>query len=299
MGATGCGKSALALGLAQQFSTTIISCDSMQLYCGLDIGTAKPSAQEQQQASHALIDVVTLPASADAVWWAERARVVIADCNSQGKMPLIVGGTGMYLRALLQGFAAIPPENPAVRQRLGQCQQKHGIGYLYRMLQRVDPPLAARLSAQDSQRIMRALTVALSSHRPLSYWQQQQPDTPAIICPVFLLEMARSALYLRLQTRFDAMMAQGWLQEAVWLQQQDLPADHPVVRAVGYRQLLAHLEGETTLDAAIEKGLIATRHYAKRQQTWFRHQSADAVCGDAAALREAIEHYYGGLHGTD
>ncbi|MDX8413184.1 MAG: tRNA (adenosine(37)-N6)-dimethylallyltransferase MiaA [Mariprofundales bacterium] len=288
MGATGCGKSALALTLAQQFSATIISCDSMQLYCGLDIGTAKPSKQEQQQATHALIDAVTLPASADAVWWAKRARAVIADCNHQGETPLIVGGTGMYLRALLQGFAEIPPENPAIRQRLNQCHQQRGIAYLYRMLQRVDPPLAARLSAQDSQRIMRALTVALSSHQPLSHWQQHRPEMAEIACPVFVLEMERTALYLRLQARFDAMMAQGWLQEAAWLKTQHLSADHPAMRAVGYRQLLAHLDGEITRDAAIAAGLIATRHYAKRQQTWFRHQCADASRGDAVVLQKSI-----------
>jgi len=292
MGATGCGKSALALALAQRFSTTIISCDSMQLYCGLDIGTAKPTQQDQQQVRHALIDVVTLPSSADAVWWATQARAVIAACNREGKVPLIVGGTGMYLRALLHGFSAIPPEDPTLRQRIVQCHQQHGIAYLYRMLCRVDPVVAARLAAHDSQRIMRALTVAFSSHRPLSHWQQFQPTIAEIICPLLVLQMERSSLYSRLDQRFHAMMEQGWLQEVAWLQQQHPAADHPAMRAVGYRQLLAHLAGELTLDAAMEQAIIATRHYAKRQQTWFRHQCKDATCGDAAALHEAILRFY-------
>jgi len=288
MGATGSGKSALALELAQQVDATIIACDSMQLYRGLDIGTAKPSLHEQQLVSHALIDVVTLPASADAVWWATRAKQVIAACNSQGKMALIVGGTGMYLRALLQGFAAIPPENRAIRQRIEQLRQQHNTPYLHRLLKRIDPVLADRLSPQDSQRIVRALVVAFSSGKPLSYWQQQHPKVANIACPVFVLEMVRSDLYPRLNQRFHAMMAQGWLQEVHWLQQQQLDANHPAMRAVGYRQLLDYLRGACEKEAAVEAGIVATRHYAKRQQTWFRHQCPDAVHGDTDKIRKAI-----------
>jgi len=294
MGATGSGKSALALTLAQQFGTTIIACDSMQLYRGLDIGTAKPTPQEQQQIPHTLIDVVTLPASADAVWWAQRARIVIAECNRQGKMPLIVGGTGMYLRALLQGFSDIPPEKSQIRQRIDQCQRLHGTAYLYRMLGRVDPVIATRLSPHDSQRIVRALAVAFSSRKPLSYWQQHKPDIADIVCPVFVLEVARSQLYPCLDQRFHAMVEQGWLQEVHWLQQQYPEAGHPAMRAVGYRQLLHYLDGESTLDAAIETGKTATRHYAKRQQTWFRHQCADATSGGGTVLQAAIGAYFQG-----
>ena len=288
MGATGSGKSALALELARRFDATIIACDSMQLYRGLDIGTAKPSKEEQRQVAHALIDVVTLPASGDAVWWAGQARRAIADCNRRGVPALIVGGTGMYLRALLQGLAPIPPENPTIRRRVDALRTRCGTPYLHRILRRVDPPLAARLAPHDSQRIARALAVRFSSGRPLSYWQQQRPEAPAIRCPLFVLEMGREALYPRLAARFHAMMEAGWLDEVRWLKGRNLPTDHPAVRAVGYRQLLAHLDGAMTLDEAVERGIVATRHYAKRQQTWFRHQCPDAVHGDAEALRAAI-----------
>ncbi|MDQ6964087.1 MAG: tRNA (adenosine(37)-N6)-dimethylallyltransferase MiaA [Mariprofundales bacterium] len=288
MGATGCGKSALALALAQQFSTTIISCDSMQLYCGLDIGTAKPDTADRQRVEHAMIDVVTLPDSADAMWWAEQARMVIAACNREGRVPIVVGGTGLYLRALVEGFAPIPPEDPVIRERICRCRERSGLPYLYRMLCRVDPPLAARLPSQDNQRIVRALVVAFSSHKPLSWWQQQPAVAADISCPIFVLEMERSQLYQRLEQRFKVMIAQGWLQEVEWLYNQHLTDYHPAMRAVGYRQLLAHLTGECSLDDALQRALTATRHYAKRQQTWFRHQCASAIYGDAARLQGEI-----------
>ncbi len=285
MGATGSGKSALAMRLAPAL---IIACDSMQLYRGLDIGTAKPTREEQARQPHAMLDLLTLPASGDAAWWAEECRAVIRDCNRRGDIPLIVGGTGLYLRALLRGFAEIPPERPEIRLRLDQLRTQRGTPWLHRMLRRVDPELAARLPEHDTQRITRALSVAFSSGRPLSFWQKQPAVVPAIDCPVFVLEREPSALRSVLAQRFHAMMARGWLDEVRWLHAQHLDKTHPAMRAVGYRQLLQHIRGDCSLDDAVRDGITATRRYAKRQRTWFRHQHPDALHGDAQTLQPAI-----------
>ncbi len=289
MGATGSGKSALAIALAQQFPCAIISCDSMQIYRHLDIGTAKPSTQEQQQIPHELIDCLTLPQQGNAVWWAKQARAAIRHHQANGRIPLIVGGTGMYLRALLEGFADIPAESTAMRHRLRALQQRRGTPWMHRMLKRLDPTTAQRLPAHDSQRILRALGVAFSSGKPLSYWQQQQSPTPSIHCSIFALDLPRETLYPRLEQRFHDMLRRGWLDEITWLNQQRLAADHPAERAVGYRQLLRYIRGECSREEAIERGIFATRQYAKRQQTWFRHQTPNAVHGDSdAILQQAL-----------
>ncbi|MDX8408502.1 MAG: tRNA (adenosine(37)-N6)-dimethylallyltransferase MiaA [Mariprofundales bacterium] len=280
MGATGSGKSALASTLAQQLPCAIISCDSMQIYRNLDIGTAKPTSEEQQQIPHELIDCLTLPQQGNAVWWAEQARVAIHRHQANGRIPLIVGGTGMYLRALLEGFADIPAESATIHSRLTTLQQMRGTPWLHRMLQRVDPMIAQRLPAHDSQRILRALGVAFSSGKPLSYWHKQQPQTPSMHCAIFVLDLPRDTLYPHLEQRFHSMLGRGWLDEIAWLDRQRLAPDHPAERAVGYRQLLTYVRGACERAQAVQRGIFATRQYAKRQQTWFRHQTPNAVHGD-------------------
>jgi tRNA dimethylallyltransferase len=292
MGATGTGKSALAMQWAEQFGTSIISCDSMQLYCRLDIGTAKPTAVERARVPHFMVDCADIGEVYSAARWAEEVRAVIRSENAAGRRPLIVGGTGFYLRALLKGFADIPPEDEAVRARLLLLQQQHGTPHLHAMLDTVDPATAVRLAPNDTQRILRALSVQHSSGVALSEWQQRgSAAAPAIDCPVLVLELPREVLRQRLAERFEAMMAAGWLEEVRWLAEQTLPDTHPAKRAVGYRQLLAHLNGECTLDQAVQDGITATRRYAKRQQTWFRHQVA-ATIGDAASLSAEAERIF-------
>jgi len=289
MGATGTGKSALAMQWAERLATSIISCDSMQVYRHLDIGTAKPAGEERQRVVHHLIDCADITEIYSASRWAEEARHIIAAENSEGRLPLIVGGTGFYLRALLHGFADIPPEDAEVRSRLVALQQQHGTPHLHTMLQETDPVTAARLAANDTQRIMRALGVYHSSGTPLSEWQRQGTEAaPAIDCPVLVLELPREQLRQRLGDRFEVMMQAGWLDEVRWLAEQQLPDTHPAMRAVGYRQLLGHLRGEYGLDEAIHEGITATRRYAKRQVTWFRHQVA-GIYGDSVSLTAEME----------
>ncbi|MCF7822063.1 MAG: tRNA (adenosine(37)-N6)-dimethylallyltransferase MiaA [Mariprofundaceae bacterium] len=294
MGATGTGKSALAMKVAQTFNTCIIACDSMQLYRGLDIGTAKPSAEERQAVPHFMIDCAGLSDTYSAARWADEAADVIAMENSKGNVPLVVGGTGMYLRALLEGFADIPAEKPEVRKELQLMQQEQGTQYLHALLSQVDPLMAEKLEENDTQRIMRALGVFRSSGKTLSDWQAESHSTAREIeCPVVVLEVERGVLRERLAERFHRMIDTGWMDEVRWLNEQGVGEMHPAMRAVGYRQLLPHLDGECSLDEAVRDGVTATRRYAKRQQTWFRNQTPDATFGDTAVCFDAISRVFG------
>ena len=298
VGATGTGKSALAMSLAAEQQTCLVSCDSMQVYRGLDIGTAKPSKQEQAAVRHALIDCADVQEVWSAQTWANAARDVIKQENDHGRMPIIAGGTGMYLKALLEGFAAVPDEKAGVRESFEVLQQSYGTPYLHEKLKAIDPVLADRLENQDTQRIIRGLSVFESTGVPLSVWQQQQAhqqqENP-IVCPVFVLETPRPVLRERLSQRFMQMLDMGWLDETKWLQAQGLADTHPVMRAVGYRQLLQYVRGELDLDAATTAGITATRGYAKRQSTWFRNQTPNAKRGDADSLTPFLKQAIKGL----
>ncbi len=289
MGATGTGKSALAMQLAGEAQSSIICCDSMQLYRGLDVGTAKPSADDRARVAHFLVDCCELPDHYSAARWAEEARVVIAAENEQGRVPFIVGGTGLYLKALLEGFADIPDEKPEIRGKFETLQWVEGVEGLFRYLQEHDAVMAERLKPNDSQRIMRALCVLESTGRSLADWQAEaSSQVGEIDCPVAVLDVERELLRERLATRCQAMMESGWLDEVRWLSTLNLPATHPAMRAVGYRQLLDHLQGELSLEKAISDSITATRRYAKRQVTWFQHQTPDAVHGTVADLKKKM-----------
>ncbi len=294
VGATGTGKSSLAMGLAKDKDVCLISCDSMQVYQGLDIGTSKASKEEQACVRHELIDCTDVHHIWNAQRWADAARAIIQRENAQGKVPLIVGGTGMYLKALTHGFADIPAEKEGVRQHFEALRAEHGTPYLHAMLADVDPTLAKRLPLHDTQRVIRGLCVYQSTGVPLSDWhaQQQQSTEQAkqqLDCPIYVLEVPTEALRVRIAERFYHMIDMGWLEEVEWLYSLALPQTHPVMKAVGYRQLLDYIQGGTRLDEAIEKGITATRKYAKRQRTWFRNQTPDAKRGDARYLRREIE----------
>ncbi|MDQ6991970.1 MAG: tRNA (adenosine(37)-N6)-dimethylallyltransferase MiaA [Mariprofundus sp.] len=288
MGATGTGKSALALSVAKQSGNMIISCDSMQLYRGLDIGTATPTAAELATVKHAMVNCCELPDYYSAARWADEARVVIRQQNALGKTPLIVGGTGLYLRALIEGLADIPPEDATIRARFESMHWIDGIKPLYHLLQQRDPVIAAQLKEADSQRILRALVVQESTGIPLSTWQQRPSNVEIVHCPIFVLDLAREILRQRMADRFMQMMEDGWLHEVRWLASVGLADTHPAMRAVGYRHLLDHLLERCSLEEAVQKGITATRRYGKRQVTWFMHQTPSAIHGDGEQLRALI-----------
>lgn len=285
MGATGTGKSALAMKVAKAADCSIICCDSMQLYTGLDIGTAKPSRDERHEVPHFMVDCCELPGLYSAARWATEARNIIKKENESGQIPLIVGGTGLYLRALIEGFASIPEENPELREKYELVHKEQGTEALHRLLQHKDTAMAARLKVGDSQRIKRALCVLESTGKSLLAWQTEaKVGHSDIECPVFVLGLPREILREKLAGRFHAMIQAGWLDEVRWLTAKAVPETHPSVRAVGYRQLIEHIDGKLTLDKAINDGITATRRYAKRQVTWFAHQTPDAIHGDVEEL---------------
>ncbi|MDQ6979204.1 MAG: tRNA (adenosine(37)-N6)-dimethylallyltransferase MiaA [Mariprofundaceae bacterium] len=288
VGATGTGKSALALRWAERTGNTIISCDSMQVYRDLDIGTAKASAADRQRVPHYLIDTVELPQICSAADWAEASRLCIQQENSAGRTPMICGGTGFYLRTLLSGIAEIPAVDEAIRQALSARLQQEGHAALHAALQAVDPVLAQQLAVADSQRVLRGLSVFEATGVPLSDWQQQKSPAPPVHCPVLVLQKPRPQLRQDIAQRFHQMMEQGWLKEARWLAGTTCADDHPAMRAVGYRQLLQHLDGACSLDEAIEQGMTATRRYAKRQETWFRHQLEAVAMGSNTTIEDYL-----------
>ncbi len=289
MGATGTGKSALAMAVAKAAKCSIICCDSMQLYKSLNIGTAKPTTGERSEIPHFMVDCCTLPDMYSAARWAKEACNVITKENAKGRVPLIVGGTGLYLRALIEGFASIPEEHPELREKYELIHKEEGSEVLYRLLQHKDAAMASRLKVGDSQRIKRALCVFESTGKSLLAWQTEaRAEHVNIVCPVFVLDSPREILREQLARRFHAMIEAGWLDEVRWLAAQAVPETHPAMRAVGYRQLLDHLTGKLSLDSAIKGGITATRRYAKRQVTWFAHQTPDAIHGEASVLHPLL-----------
>jgi tRNA dimethylallyltransferase len=272
-GPTGAGKSDWAVALAEQAPVEIVSVDSALVYRGLDIGTAKPAAALRARIPHHLIDICEPTETYSAGRFVRDAMAGIQAIHARGRIPLLVGGTMLYLRALEHGLAVLPQAAPELRAELEARAQRAGWPSLHAELARLDPQAAARIRPADRQRIQRALEVCLSTGRPISELQRATvsplagwPLTRWVLAP-----RERARLHERLGQRFEAMMAAGLLEEVRHLHRRgDLTAQHPAVRAVGYRQLWSYLEGEGTLAAAVSRAIAATRQLAKRQLTWLR-----------------------------
>lgn len=284
VGPTASGKTAAALALAQtlqaQGGAEIISMDSALVYRGMDIGTAKPNREELASVPHHLIDILDPLQSYSAAEFVKDATRLIADIKARGKTPLVVGGTMLYLKALLEGLNDMPAADPGVRAALHERAQTLGWPALHAELMQVDPVTAQRLAPGDSQRIGRALEVWISTGQALSdFHRQAKPSSPLLNIPVISLEpVDRSWLHERIALRFDTMMAQGFLNEVRRLRARgDLNPELPSMRCVGYRQAWQGLD-EGWTDAEIrERGIYATRQLAKRQITWLRGMSGRAV----------------------
>lgn len=276
LGPTAVGKSALALMLAQRFEAQggaeIVSIDSAQVYDGMDIGTAKPTALERAQVPHHLIDLISPEASYSAGQFRRDALDVIAKIHTRGRVALLVGGTMLYYRALLEGLDDLPQADAALRTRIDTQAQLAGWPAMHAELARIDPSSAQRLSPQDGQRIQRALEVYYASGRPLSAWQQRAGSPlPFDMTTVALLPTERSALHARIAARFSAMLDRGLVDELRALRTRyKLHADLPSMRAVGYRQAWQFLEQEIDATQLREQAEAATRQLAKRQLTWLR-----------------------------
>jgi tRNA dimethylallyltransferase len=271
LGATATGKTALALELARHLPIEIISIDSALVYRGMDIGTAKPSAQELAQVQHHLIDIIDPSQSYSTAQFAKDCALLVGQIQARNKTPLIVGGTMLYARALMRGLDALPEANPAIRARLDAQAAQFGWPAMHARLSKIDPVTADRLPPTDSQRIQRALEVYEITGQPLSSLFGNPAIAP-LPCQSFSLEPAdRKVLHQRIAKRFDNMLGNGFIDEVRALKARaDLHADLPSIRCVGYRQVWEHLEGITDLAQCRERGIVATRQLAKRQLTWLR-----------------------------
>jgi len=275
VGPTASGKSDLGIALAHRYDGEIVNCDSVQVYRGINIATAKVPPEDQQGIPHHLIDFVEPTCNFTAVEWAELARELIAEIESRGKQVLLVGGTGFYLRALTTKFFNSPEIDESLRPRFQRILERRGAEHLHKMLARVDPPLAAKFAPKDWSRVIRALEVYFSSGTPLSEWQAQAPEEQteeAARMAYLVLQPPREELYDRINRRTDLMVERGLLDEIKSLIAAGVPATAKAFNAHGYKRFVEHLLGKRTLESAIEQMKLDTRHYAKRQWTWWRAQ---------------------------
>ncbi len=273
MGATATGKSAVGLALAEALPGEIVNADALQAYRGLDIGTAKPGPADRARVRHHLVDILDPHERWSAGEFARLAQEAFAEIRGRGKTPIVVGGSGLYLRALFEGMSPVPPGDPEIRSGLRERLVQEGLPALVAELERVDPATAARLAPGDTQRVLRALEVARVSGRPLSSWITEQPfGTQRIAALRIGLTLPRSILYDRLSGRVARMVEEGWVEEVAQLLAQGLDPGLPAFQAIGYRQLIRHLKGEWSLDDAVADTVKATRRFAKRQETWFRRE---------------------------
>jgi len=271
LGATATGKSALALRLAESLAGEIVNLDALQVYRGLDVGTAKATLEERRRVPHHLVDVVDPDTAMSAGELARHARVAIDEIAARERLPIVVGGSGLYLRALLGGISAMPTIDPRLRSWLRDAQLRRGLPALRRWLRVLDPAAATRTTEGDTQRTLRALELVLGSGRVQGAWTARQPFAERHLPAVRIgLTLPRAVLYDRIAGRVTAMIASGWVAEVETLLAAGWDPAAPAFQAIGYRQIVRYLRGEISLPQAIDDTIRATRRFAKRQITWFR-----------------------------
>lgn len=276
VGPTASGKSDLGVALARRFDGEIVNCDSVQAYRGIYIATAKVPPEEQGGIPHHLIDIVEPTYTLTAVEWAERAGEVIEEIEARGKTVFLVGGTGFYLRALTMRFFQAPEIDASLRPRLQRLMERHGPERLHKILRRVDPETAGQIDPRNWSRTTRALEVYFSSGRRISDWQRETPVEPTDYASrifYLVLNPPREELYERINARVDAMVRHGLLEEIENLIASGVSMTAKAFQAHGYRRFIEYLQGRRTFESAIEQMKLDTRHYAKRQWTWWRAQS--------------------------
>ncbi|MDB5968917.1 MAG: tRNA dimethylallyltransferase [Hydrocarboniphaga sp.] len=292
MGATASGKTGLSLALAERYDCEIISVDSAQVYRGMDIGSAKPDLETRARVPHHLIDILDPLQAYSAARFARDALRLIAEIRARGRMPLLVGGTMLYFRALTRGLSDLPTADPAMRAQLEA--EALGVGWpaMHARLRELDPDTAARLHPNDQQRVQRALEVVALSGRTMGEHFATRSEVLAPPYLSVLLESPdRARLHQRIEQRFGQMMDAGFLDEVRRLRDRgDLHLELPSLRAVGYRQLWLHLEGQSTYSEAVAQGIAATRQFAKRQLTWLRNETADRYDPDDPRLLDKVLH---------
>jgi tRNA dimethylallyltransferase len=291
MGPTASGKSALAMALAQRFDGEIVSVDSAQVYRGMDIGTAKPSAAEQARTPHHLLDLLEPTQAYSAAMFVRDAQAAVAAIRGRGRLPILVGGTMLYFKALQDGLSMLPQADAAIRAELDVWAARDGWPALHAELARIDPVTAARLPPGDAQRIQRALEVQRITGVPLSQLQGHRAATPSALGPTVAIALVpgdRARLHAAIAQRFDAMLTHGLVDELRDLRQRyALAQGMPSMRCVGYRQAWAFIDGDIDAATLREQGVAATRQLAKRQLTWLRSTEATMFDPAASGLVEA------------
>lgn len=272
LGPTASGKTSLSLDLAEHFQGEIVSCDSVAVYREFEIGTAKPTRADRLRVPHHMIDVIDPLEIITAGGYARPARESLREIVQRGHMPIVVGGSGLYLRALLEGLFAGPPRSEELRQRLRERTTERGTGYLHKLLQRVDPVAAEAIHTNDVPKVIRALEVSLSARKPMTdLWQEGRDALQGFNILRVGLNPDRKALYERINHRAREMFSEGLVPEAEEIRKKYGPSPWPL-NSLGYKQALQHLRGELSLEEAIAAAQQGHRNYAKRQMTWFRRE---------------------------
>jgi tRNA dimethylallyltransferase len=295
VGPTASGKSSLGVYLAQQLGGEILACDSTQLYRGFDIGTAKPTLAERRGISHHLIDVLDPAEAATAGGYRQKALLALEDLRHRNKLPVLTVGTGLYLRALLEGLADVPQRSEALRERLRATAVEYPPGHLHKILQRLDRETAQKIAPADEQKLIRAIEVCLLAKQPLSQVHRAgRTPLPGWRAIKIGLTPPREALYARIHARTESMLAHGWLEEVRGLLQSGLPENAKPFDFIGYRELRAVLRGQMPLDDARAAIQQATRRYTKRQLTWFRKEPQVhwlSGSGDDAQIQQSAREF--------
>ncbi len=273
VGPTASGKSALGLWLAERLGGEVIACDSTQLYRGFDIGTAKPSEAERHAVPHHMLDVLSPAEKATAGGYRQMALPMLEDLRRRGRLPVFTVGTGLYLRALLDGLADLPQRSEELRERLRASAADHSPGHLHRVLQRLDRAAARKIAANDEQKLIRAIEICILARKPITE-VHQTGRTPLHGWRALKLGLTppREALYQRIHARTEEMLSRGWMDEVRSLLATGLPENVKPFDFIGYRELRSVVRGEMTLEAARAAVQQSTRRYAKRQLTWFRKE---------------------------
>jgi tRNA dimethylallyltransferase len=294
VGPTASGKSTLAVWLAERLGGEVIACDSTQLYRGFDIGTAKPSSAERRGIPHHLIDILEPGETSTAGGYRELASAALEDLRCRGRIPILTVGTGLYMRALLEGLANLPQRSEGLRQRLRHSRLTHPPRHLHRILRRLDPESSEKISSGDEQKLIRAIEICLLAKRPLSEVHRSGRAPLEGWRPLKVgLNAAREALYARIHARTETMLQRGWMEEVQALVASGAPEDAKPFEFIGYRELRAVSRGAMKIEDARAAIQQATRRYAKRQQTWFRREAGVHWWGsfgdDPEVQRQSLE----------
>jgi tRNA dimethylallyltransferase len=300
-GPTASGKSALAVALAREFSGEIVVCDSTQLYRGVNIGTAKPTV-ERGGIAHHLIDVLDPSEAATAGGYRDMALAVLEDLRARGKLPILVVGTGLYMRALLEGLADLPLRSEELRERLRASSEKHGKEHLHGVLRRMDREAAGKIAATDEQKLIRAIEVCVLTRKPISEVHRagRRPLVGWRVVKIGLIP-ERELLYRRIEARTEAMLESGWLAEVRGLLAAGVAEDAKIFDFIGYREMLAVARGTLKIEDARAAIQQATRNYAKRQMTWFRRDAGIrwfAGAGDDVGIQGEVIAWVGEQFGV-